>query len=214
MMMWIKPVFRVLAAGLLAQGLLMGTAQAADGAQAQLRKFIETVKTASGTFTQSQASADRQRPAQTGVFAFQRPGKFRWEVLKPYAQLTLSDGKQVYQYDPDLAQVTQRGLDASIGASPAGILFGTGKFDESFDVTALPDNDGLAWLRAQPRQGDAGFVHVDIGLRDGLPARLLLLDAFGQTSRIEFDAIQANPTLPQGMFRLDVPAGVDIVKMP
>src|SRR3546814_4776420 len=40
------------------------------------------------------------RPQQ-GKFSFQRPGKFRWEVQKPYAQLIVSDGRYAYQYDPD-----------------------------------------------------------------------------------------------------------------
>src|SRR3546814_11094809 len=62
------------------------------------------------------------RPQQ-GKFSFQRPGKFRWEVQKPYAQLIVSDGRYAYKYDPDLAQVTRRRARDSIGASPAALLF-------------------------------------------------------------------------------------------
>ncbi|WP_434089516.1 outer-membrane lipoprotein carrier protein LolA [Neopusillimonas aromaticivorans] len=134
-------------------------------------------------------------------------------VQKPFEQLIVSDGRQVMQYDPDLAQVTQRSVDQSIGASPAAILFGSGSLDESFQLSALADRDGLAWLRATPRGADAGFKYVDMAFDNNLPARLELLDAFGQTTVIELGKVSVNPTLPASEFRFVAPAGVDVVKL-
>src|SRR3546814_13855250 len=85
------------------------------------------VKSATCDFTQQRLDQNSQgRPAQSGQFSFKRPGQFKWAVVKPYEQLIISDGKRVYQYDPDLAQVPERGVDQSIGASPAAIIFGSG----------------------------------------------------------------------------------------
>ncbi|HLU20303.1 MAG TPA: outer membrane lipoprotein chaperone LolA [Pusillimonas sp.] len=188
-------------------------AVAADG-PAQLRSFVSNVTSATGDFTQQTTGGQAQsRPEQTGRFSFQRPGKFRWHVLKPYEQLIVSNGDNVLQYDPDLAQVTERSVDQSIGASPAAILFGSGSLEDTFDVKALPQDDGLEWLRATPRGSDAGFAHVDIGFRNELPARLLLLDAFGQTTRIELSNIQANPQLQASEFEFTAPDDVDVVRM-
>ena len=187
--------------------------QAAD-AVTQLRQFVNTVSSASGSFVQEQSSMERRSSSQSGVFSFSRPGKFRWEVQKPYAQLTISDGERVYQYDPDLEQVTERSMDASVGASPAAILFGSGSFDDSFSAQALPDSDGLQWMRATPKQGDAGFEYVDIGFRDQMPVRLMLLDSFGQTTRIELGGIKVNPQLSAEAFQFKAPPGTDVVRMP
>lgn len=188
-------------------------ALAAD-ARAQLKSFVADIKSATGSFTQSTTGPQgrAQRP-QSGTFAFQRPGKFKWAVSQPYEQLVVSDGQQLYQYDPDLAQVTSRKVDQAIGTSPAAILFGSGNLEQAFDVAPLPDRDGLQWLRAKPRNADAGFAQVDIGMKNDLPARVELLDAFGQTTRVELSDIQANPSLPAGEFRFTPPAGVDVVKM-
>lgn len=186
---------------------------AAD-ARAQLQQFVQEVQSATGNFTQQAADdSGRLRQAQQGEFAFQRPGKFRWQTVKPYAQLVISDGKLLRQYDPDLAQVTERPVGESIGASPAAILFGSGSLEEAFELTPLPDRDGLAWLRAKPRSGDAGFAHVDMGFAQGLPRRLELLDAFGQTTRIGLNDIAANPQLRADIFDFDVPDDVDVVRM-
>ena len=186
----------------------------AASAQEQLRAFVATVTAATGSFSQYTVNDQgRTQPAQTGVFSFQRPGKFKWAVQKPYEQLVVSDGRQVFQYDPDLAQVTERKVDAAIGTSPAAILFGSGSLEQSFDVSALPAKDGVEWLRAKPRTADAGFSRVDIGMKDNLPVRVELLDSFGQTTRVDLSAIQSNPSLPAREFQFTAPKGVDVVKM-
>ncbi|MFZ4711729.1 MAG: outer-membrane lipoprotein carrier protein LolA, partial [Zwartia sp.] len=115
--------------------------------------------------------------------------------------------------DPDLNQVTVRKVDQAIGSSPAAILFGAGSLEQSFAVTALPDKEGLSWLRAKPRNGEAGFVHVDLGFSGGLPARIILLDAFGQSTHIELSGIVPNPTLAAEAFRFVPPPGADVVRM-
>ena len=183
-------------------------------APAQLEQFIAQVKSASGDFTQQRLAQNGQsQPAQSGQFSFQRPGQFKWAVKKPYEQLIVSNGKQVYQYDPDLAQVTERAVDQSIGASPAAILFGSGSLQEAFTISGLPPKDGYDWLRALPRSADAGFTHVDIGFKNAMPARLELLDSFGQTTRIDLSHIVSNPSLDADEFSFTPPAGVDVVKM-
>lgn len=186
----------------------------AASAQEQLKTFVSTVQSATGGFTQSTVGPQGQtQQAQRGQFAFQRPGKFKWAVSQPYEQLVVSDGKQLYQYDPDLAQVTTREVDQAIGTSPAAILFGAVDLEQAFTVAALPARDGLEWLRAKPRDADASFAQVDIGLKDNLPVRVELLDAFGQTTRVELSGIQANASLPADAFRFTPPAGVDVIKM-
>jgi outer membrane lipoprotein carrier protein len=134
-------------------------------------------------------------------------------MQRPYEQLIVSDGEQVYQYDPDLAQVTVRKVDQAIGTSPAAILFGSGSLEQSFDVSALPAHDGLEWLRARPRNTDAGFSRVDIGFKNNQPVRIELLDAFGQTTRVDLSHITPNPKVTARDFQFTPPKGVDVVSM-
>lgn len=210
--------FSAIKAGQLLAAFLLGCCLSgqvlAASAQDQLRAFVKQVHTATGIFQQTVVGpqGETRRP-QTGKFSFERPGNFNWEVLTPYAQLIVSDGRDVFQLDPDLNQVTVRKVDQAIGASPAAILFGTGELEQVFVVTAMPDRDGLSWLRAKPRSGEAGFVHLELGMRDNLPARVVLLDAFGQTTRVELSQMQRNPDLPASLFKFVPPVGADVVRM-
>lgn len=204
------------AAGLLLAGVPQ--ARAADSAEVQLQAFVTQVKSATGDFqqqvqgAQGAAKAGGQKAAN-GHFAFQRPGKFRWETTHPYDQLIVSDGQHVYQYDPDLDQVTERRAGQAIGASPAALLFGSQALDKAFKLQGQADHDGLQWLRATPKSADAGFVHADIGFAGGLPKRLELLDAFGQTTRIDFSDLRVNPKISAEQFQFTLPQGADLVRM-
>ena len=186
----------------------------ADTAREQLRTFVAQVQSASGEFSQYTVGPQGQtKPPQRGRFLFMRPGRFKWDVLKPYEQQIVSNGREINQFDPDLNQVTVRQVDQAIGASPAAILFGSGSLEQSFEVMALPDREALVWLRAKPKQADAGFVHVDLGFKEGIPHRIILLDAFGQTTHVELTALMRNPGLSASNFDFVAPKGADVVRM-
>ena len=206
--------FFLMMCALASLGVAVAMPASAETAREQLRTFVSQVQSASGDFVQYTVGPQGQtKPPQRGKFLFMRPGRFKWDVLKPYEQQIVSDGKEIYQFDADLNQVTVRKAGQTIGASPAAILFGSGSLEQSFDVSALPDKESLAWLRAKPKQPDAGFVHVDLGFKDGVPLRIVLLDAFGQTTHIEISALMRNPGLSTSNFDFVTPKGADVVRM-
>ena len=195
-----------------------GASGAWAGGMESLESFVKTVKSGRADFTQTVTAPPRDgQPARaktsSGTFEFQRPGKFKWQVVKPYEQLIVSDGKQLFQYDPDLMQVTVRPVGDAIGSSPASILFGSGSLEQSFNVTTLPAKEGVEWLRATPKSPDAGFSRVDIGFKDGMPAQLELLDAFGQTTQVSFAGMVRNPAVSADSFQFVAPKGVTVVQM-
>ncbi|CAM5198781.1 Outer-membrane lipoprotein carrier protein [Oligella ureolytica] len=93
-----------------------------NDAKQQLRDFVKNIKSATGQFAQQSGGGAQGQGTQSGTFSFERPGKFVWNIVKPYEQKVISDGQKVYQYDPDLAQVTIRNVQDSVGASPAPFI--------------------------------------------------------------------------------------------
>lgn len=222
--------------GLAVTGLLFPAAAfAADGGVAQLRRFVEATPQATGRFTQTliKEGGVTARPS-SGRFAYARPGRFRWDIQKPYEQLIVTDGKQLHFYDKDLQQVTIRPVSESMSATPAALLFGSGEIDRAFklvdeagkgsDFKGSNDrgsdgrgsdgigDDGLAWVVATPLSKEAGFERLRIGMRQGVPARMEVIDAFGQQSRFEFDDIDPKANIAADQFRFVTPPGVDVVQ--
>jgi len=178
----------------------------------QLREFTAATRSARGEFSQQQLRSSGRPAESSGTFAFTRPGKFRWDVVRPYEQLIVTDGERLHFYDKDLKQVTVRKVGDAIGATPAAILFGSNDLDASFVLKEAGTVDGLEWLEATPKAKDSGFDRIRIGFRGGLPEAMEVRDAFGQTTRFAFKGIERNPSLDPGLFRFTAPAGVDIVQ--
>jgi len=176
----------------------------------QLRTFLTQTTSARGEFTQ-QVMRNSATQVASGRFTFQRPGRFRWLYEKPYEQLIVADGERLTLFDKDLNQVTVRKLQAALPSSPASILFGSNDFEREFDVTDAGARDGLEWIRATPRAKDTPFERIEIGFRDGLPGAMLLVDSFGQTTRLTFSKFERNPKLDADTFRFTPPKGADVL---
>ncbi len=182
------------------------------GAIEQLREFSTATKSATGEFQQSQVKRGGKTEVTTGAFSFSRPGKFRWDIKKPYEQLMVADGEKAWFFDKDLNQVTVRKTGAAIGATPAAILFGSAQLDKDFELTEAASRQGLEWLDAIPKSKDAGFEKISIGFAGGMPAVLEIKDSFGQLVTVTLRNVQRNPALNDATFKFVPPKGADVVE--
>ena len=178
-----------------------------------LKAFANSTNSAKGEFTQRVVGRNNKAIQQaTGEFAFSRPGKFRWGIKKPYEQLIIADGQQVYMYDKDLAQVTIRPIADAISATPAALLFGQSDVDKLFLIKNAAPKDGFEWLDATPKAKDSPFVKISIGFNDGLPVALEMLDALGQTTLLTLSKWTRNTAGGSDAFKFVTPQGVDVIQ--
>ena len=154
----------------------------------------------------------KKTTASSGKFEFERPGRFRWNYVKPYEQTIVADGQKLYVYDRDLNQVTIKKLTAAVPASPASILFGTGDFERDFDVREDGNRDGLAWVIAKPRTRESQFESIRIGMNGAVLAAMQIVDSFGQTTDLRFSGFERNPKLDAAAFQFVVPKGADVLE--
>lgn len=178
----------------------------------QLHAFLEGTQSAQGAFRQVVVNRDgRTTQTTAGTFAFARPGKFRWTYDKPFDQLIVGDGEKVWVYDRDLNQVIVRKLDAALGATPAALLAGDNALESNFTLVAGGAENGVEYVDATPKAPDSQFKRIRLGFADNLPRRMVLTDAFGQTTELTFSDVRRNPTLAPETFRFTPPKGADVV---
>lgn len=178
----------------------------------QLHAFLEGTQSAQGAFRQVVVNRDgRTTQTTAGTFAFARPGKFRWTYDKPFDQLIVGDGEKVWVYDRDLNQVIVRKLDAALGATPAALLAGDNALESNFTLVAGDAENGVEYVDATPKAPDSQFKRIRLGFADNLPRRMVLTDAFGQTTELMFSDVRRNPTLAPETFRFTPPKGADVV---
>lgn len=191
----------------------------------QLKQFVSQVHAARGSFVQRElkapsgaknasdaiATATLNARTSSGTFVFARPGKFIWSYEKPYQQVLQSDGDNLYVYDKDLNQVTERKLGGALGASPAAILFGSNDLDKNFTLSDAGVKNGIDWLELVPKSKDTQFKSVGIGFRDGNLEAMELHDVFGNVTLLTFSNIEKNPSLPASTFKFVRPQGADLI---
>lgn len=192
--------------------LLTPLAGHASGIDA-LRNFVTSTHSASARFAQMVLDKNMKLLQQaSGTMEFSRPGKFRWVYQKPYEQVIVSDGNQLWIYDKDLNQVTARPLDRALGSSPAALLAGKDVLEENYTLASIGNQEGLDWVEAVPKTKDTAFERVRIGFgKSGLEA-MELRDQFGQITVIKFADVERNPKLPPQTFQFTPPPGADVIR--
>ena len=190
--------------------LLPGLASAV--ATDALKVFLDQTQTLKARFAQTVLDKNLKTLQQAqGVMQFSRPGKFRWDYVKPYEQTIVGDGSRLWIHDKDLNQVTVRKLDRALGASPAALLAGSNDLERDFTLSNAGIKDGLDWLDAVPKSRDTVFERVRMGFgKSGLEA-MELRDQFGQVTVITFTDVERNPRIPAEVFRFTPPQGADVI---
>jgi len=182
------------------------------GAIDKLHRFLESTKTMRANFAQIVVAKNGKKPQQSvGVMMFSRPGKFRWQIERPYSQVLVGDGEKVWIYDPDLRQVTVKKVDAALGSTPAALLVGGNALEKNFTLSEAGERDDLEWLEAIPKSPDSGFEKLLLGFSGNDLKAMDLFDNFGQTTSLLFSHLEQNPQLAPALFHFTPPAGVDVL---
>jgi outer membrane lipoprotein carrier protein len=177
-----------------------------------LQQFVLQADTLSARFEQVQHD-DKGGVLQksSGRLWLARPGKFHWSYEKPYQQQIVCDGKTLWQYDPDLAQVMVRPAGATLQGTPAQLLTDRAALDRHFKVENLGQDGGAAHLRLLPKAKDSDFRSVELWLKDGAPQRMRFEDPLGGNSEVTFSEIRANAPIAPAQFVFEVPKGAEVI---
>ncbi len=184
---------------------------AADEPVKQLQAFLKASKSLTADFKQVLIN-EAGDPYQTsyGIFYLQRPGKFRWDYLKPFQQQIVSTSGKVWFYDTDLEQVTIKKLDESVGSTPALLLSGNISLDDNFTMQDQGVDGDMQWIKLLPKNQESSFKYILIGLNKGSLGGMELSDNFGQLTRIYFSNVLLNPPIKPTVFEFKAPKGADV----
>lgn len=196
---------------------------AASGLQA-LERFVTETRSGRAAFTQVVTAPAREGQAvrsktSSGTFEFLRPNRFRFVYQKPFEQLIVADGQNLWLHDLDLNQVTVRNLSQVLSGTPAAVISAAPDLkalQADFKLSALPATEGLQWVQAEPKTRDGQVQRIQVGFRitprGSELAALDILDSFGQRSRMSFSGFEANPPLTALNFQFKPPAGADVIR--
>lgn len=192
--------------------------QVLAGADQMLLQYLTTTQSLQAQFLHEQMSGSGRVTRFSGVMSLQRPGLFRWEVQKPYAQLQLVRNGEFILYDPDLAQVTIRPLEEAVMATPAGLLLSAGPdaaevLRRHFVLRNLEDQEGLSWVLVESKAAQESGQKLAAGFdAKGMLQQFQLIDQIGRRSRVVLSQIQRNQPLAADLFVFRPPKGAEVIR--
>jgi outer membrane lipoprotein carrier protein len=198
-----------------ATALPSATAAAPDTA---LDRFLNGLQNLQCEFTQETRDA-RGKLVESGQgrLVVQRPGRFRWEFrangsAADGGQLMIADGKNLWFYERELAQVTVRAAAAALGATPIVLLSGTtSEIQAAFSIAKLASRDGLERVAIVPRTNAGDFSRAEIDFKGQVLTMMEINDKLGQSVRMKFSKAALNKPLSAALLTFVVPPGVDLI---
>lgn len=186
-------------------GMLFAYVSGFADLQAQLARFHSL----SASFTDTLTGQQGNTQTSAGKVWIQKPNRFRWQVETPNKQLFVSDGKQLWNYEEDLQQVTVHPLDAQLSQTPLLLLSGkVANVNKLFTVVDL----GSQRYQLTPKQQGGLIKQILLQFVGNKLRQLRLINTMGQVSTIHFTHVEINTPLPATLFQFTPPKGVDVLK--
>lgn len=188
----------------------MSTQFANAGALEDFRLFLSGTQSGRAEFTQTVTDIKgKVSPQASGTLIFVRPGKFRFQYIKP-AQQIVSDGKSVSFFDVDLNQVTVKKVEAAFASTPAALFAGKSEVEAAFTLINGGESGGIVWLNAEPKSKEEGIKQVRVGFKNGQLGAIELHDSFENRTLITFTKFERNPKIDAKEFVFIAPKGADV----
>lgn len=179
------------------------------------------VSTIQADFTQTVSSPTLGEQVQKGRLQLKRPQKARWEFTEPRPSAMITNGRTMWVWSPaDNQVIVSQDLSTSSGGGGSSdlmtLLTDMRQVETLFTVEQVPSAPaGSHVLRLTPRDAtlQQQLRSLELTLATGTMAlqKLTLVDAFGNTTRLDFAAVRLNPDLPDGRFSFEVPAGATVI---
>ena len=177
--------------------------------------FVRDVDTLSARFEQRLLDpAGELVEASEGTLDIARPGRFRWVYTEPYEQRLVADGRNIWNYDVDLAQVTVKPQAEALANTPALLLGGSDAALAEFEYVDGYEHAGLTWVRMRPLDTSSGFRQVELAFSGDVLTRMVFLDNLDQTTLVSLYDVVIDEPIEPSVFEVDLPPDVDVVGTP
>ena len=191
----------------------------AERAAAALQRRYESVRDLEASFEQTTRSVALGQPGasakSSGSVVFAKPGRMRWTYVAPEPSLVVSDGRQLWIYDPANREAQRLTVtEAYLSGAALSFLLGEGEILRDFDVKSLGCGDDVALLELVPREpATYDRLRARIDPRSGELLETTVIDLLGNETTVALRDLRTNRDPDASLFRFDPPAGVRVVDL-
>lgn len=206
--------FLTLYCTLFAFGLNASSVSAQDEAAAELTQLLSDIETFQADVRQLIVESTGGVLEESVIrFKLKRPNGFYWETIEPYPELIVTDGERLWNYQPDLLQVTLEAWDPDRSELAAQLL--SGHIDEiqaDYFITGGDVGDGTAHeFILEPVDPASLYERVTLFFRDQTLNSIHVDNGNGQRTFWEFFNHEINAPVADDVFVFEVPDDIELI---
>ena len=192
-----------------------------DQILAEMDKAGEKLETLSADFEQTDYDAILEdRELSTGKLYLEMPGRVRWEHVEPAAKVLVVNDKLVRLYNPTAGQVQEFEQKQGSGSGGFNLLVGFGtssdEIAKNYDASLLEETATSVVLKLVPKPDSPASIFASIELTVDKTTWTPIRSVFHEMNRdhtdIDFANVVLNGKLPDHIFELELPKGVEIIR--
>jgi outer membrane lipoprotein carrier protein len=123
----------------------------------------------------------------------------------------VADGRRLWSYDEDLAQVSVQPMDKVFSSTPAMLLSGNEPLEKVFRLQEEPAEDGQQQVLLTPMSDDSSVIEVRLLFSKGMLSGIVAKDNFGNTTSFTFSKVVRTGPVDETLFNFVPPPDVDVV---
>lgn len=145
------------------------------------------------------------------IMHIKRPEGFYWETVTPFPELLVTNGKRLWNYQPDLEQVVIEDWNPDQSALAAQLLYGkTENLEEDYYIVAI-DAEQSQTFELKPKSPDNLYELITISFINGLLELIYIENSSGERTAWQFTSSDINPPLGEDLFEFIPPDGIEII---
>jgi outer membrane lipoprotein carrier protein len=161
------------------------------------------------TFEETLSAAGQGRRAESGELFLRKPGRMRWEYSNPPGKLFLSDGRNIYYYNPSSKRAEKMKLKESEDMrAPLAFLLGKLDFSKDFKNFRATEHPLGTLVTGDPKSDKLPYKQVEFVVSgDGAIRELRVHGYDNSLLAFNFSNEKLNPPVSDKLFQFELPAG-------
>ena len=192
--------------------ILSATTFGQEGPVAKLDKLLQDIDTITAEVNQLIVESDGGVLEESQIIMhIKRPDGFYWETVAPFPELLVTNGKRLWNYQPDLEQVVIEDWNPDQSALAAQLLYGkTENLEEDYYIVAI-DAEQSQTFELKPKSPGNLYELITISFVNGSLELIYIENSSGERTAWQFTSSDINPPLGEDLFEFIPPDGIEII---